>query len=174
MRLAATMELAKKQRITGAAVLIAAGLLLYPLLFDDAVFRDDEAAQIPPPLPVPEVPAYVAEIDRPLPALPEEPVDDEELAAKDNAVPELGADHIPVSWTLQLAAFVQKENAVALRDRLRKDGYRAYLRTVTLSDGKSVVRVYVGPELVRNKAETLLTELDKGYELEGLVVRYRP
>ncbi len=168
------MELAKKQRITGAAVLVAAGLLLYPLLFDDTVFRDEEAAQIAPPLPVPDVPVYVADIDRPMPELPAEPVDDQELAAKDNAVPELSADLIPVSWTLQLAAFVQKENAVALRDRLRKDGYRAYQRTVTLSDGQSVVRVYVGPELVRNKAETLLAELDKGYELEGLVVRYRP
>lgn len=168
------MGLARKQVITGTAVLIAAGLLLYPLLFDDMILLDDRAAWIEPPLPMPEVPTYVAEIDRPLPALPEEPLDDEVLPAKDGAVPELGAGYIPVSWTLQLAVFVQKEDALVLRDQLRQDGYRAYLRTVALSDGQPLVRVYVGPELVRNKTETLLAELDKRYGLKGLVVRYRP
>lgn len=168
------MELAKKQRVTGAIVLFVAVLLLYPLLFNTSVFREGSPQPIPAPLTAPDAPAYLATLDSSMPALPAEPVDDEELKANDNTSPELDSEQMPVSWTLQLAAFVKRENAFALRDRLRKEAYRAYTRTLTLSEGQSVTRVYVGPDLVREKSETLLAKLKEGYQLEGLVVRYRP
>lgn len=167
------MKRVNKQHIVYALVLISMGLLLYPQLFDGKVFQNNDAPPILAPLPVPQVPIYLSEIEKPLPVLPEEWVDDEKLAAKNSAAPELDDDLIPVSWTLQLAAFFQKENAIILRDQLRRAGYRAYQRTVALSN-ESMVYVYVGPELVRNKAESLLADINKTYQLKGVVVRFRP
>lgn len=165
------MALVKKQQFVVAVLM---GVFLYPLLFDNTVFQGDKAPQIPVPLPVPSVPFSVSQIEKPLPALPEEPVGDEVLAAKDNAVPELDDDFIPMSWTLQLTDFSKQENAESLVGTLRRAGYHAYLRTMVLQDGKPVVRVYVGPVLVRSKAESLLAEMNKVYKLEGWVVRFRP
>ncbi|MCK5893698.1 MAG: SPOR domain-containing protein [Endozoicomonadaceae bacterium] len=174
MRLTVFMKRVRKRHVFFALLLISMVLLLYPQLFDGEVFQGNNSPPILVPFPVHSVPIYVLEIEKPLPALPEDSVDDEELAAKDNAVPELDSDLIPVSWTLRLVAFSQIENAIILRDQLRRAGYRAYQRIVVLSNDESEVHVYVGPELVRNKADSLLTEINKKYQLKGVVVRFRP
>lgn len=76
-------------------------------------------------------------------------------------------------WTIQLGSFSKEENAVQLKDKLVKDNYRAYTETHQTENG-DVTRVFVGPDLKKNKAEELLTALKDQYQLEGMIVRYEP
>lgn len=74
-------------------------------------------------------------------------------------------------WVVQLGSFSQSENAVALRDRLRKEGFTAFVETVHLK-GKTSTRVYVGPELLRENATKSRDGLEKRLKMKGIVVRY--
>ena len=72
----------------------------------------------------------------------------------------------PCRWP----AFSDVANAQALVARLREAGYSAYHREVR-QDGNTWQRVFVGPEIKRDRAEALRQRLadDKAFALEGLV-----
>lgn len=74
----------------------------------------------------------------------------------------------PYAWTLQLGAFEQRENAHALRDRLRNQGYKAYVQE--FGDDR-LTRVYVGPELQRSKIEALQQKLRKQLKQNDLHIK---
>ena len=74
-------------------------------------------------------------------------------------------------WAVQLASFSQSSNALTLRDSLREQGYAAFVQTVVGEQG-SVTRVYVGPELFREQAETIRKKLTSETSLEAMVVKY--
>jgi cell division septation protein DedD len=71
---------------------------------------------------------------------------------------------------VQLASFSTRENAVALRNQLRDDGYPALLSKVKRLTG-AVTRVAIGPILSRLEADDLQRELSRRYELDAIVVR---
>ncbi|CAM3512831.1 SPOR domain-containing protein [Parendozoicomonas haliclonae] len=177
------MERTRLQRLTGAVVLIAAAVILYPVLFTSEQADESLNLTIPEPPPAPEIPEYVEQINRPL-AIPEEPADFEpppEVAAEstspsgvEKTPPTLDTEGLPISWTLQLAAFSQADNANVLQDKLRKDGYRAYTREGSAADNKSLYRVYVGPDLRKDKLLELRRAIEQSYSLKGMVVRFRP
>lgn len=172
-----------RQRLVGAIVLVALGVIFLPMLFDTpnrgwlgedrplmpeppaALKQLGEAVQSP--LPPPEstaqaqenkpghTPAPVASVPAPSRA-PRAPAPDPELAA----------------WAVQVGSFTSKENAMRLRDTLRKLGFRAYTEALE-EDGKQVTRVRVGPELDEERARKRLAELKAKAKLEGIVVRHR-
>lgn len=76
------------------------------------------------------------------------------------------------AWTIQLASFSEKNNAVALRDKIRKEGKRAYIERHRMS-GEFVYRVFVGPDIRRQDAQNTATELKRLFNLEGIIVRYQ-
>ena len=77
----------------------------------------------------------------------------------------------PTAWAIQLGSFSSAKNAMALRDRLRKKGYVAFIESAKVN-GKEITRVFVGPYLARKRAEELVKKLQAETELKGMVVQY--
>ena len=187
-----------KKRLLGAAVLLVLLIILAPALFRGGnnhplvvgEFSQDTQLQSPP------VPDYVDHLDVapevvtvvpsseesvPLPEdsapLPEEsvPVVAKDDAAK-RAVPGAGVDdkgHLK-AWTLQLGTFANKNNARKLEQKLKSEGYDAYQKKSVNSRGKSLYRVYIGPEVSSDELQKLRLVIQKAMGLEGVVVRFVP
>jgi DedD protein len=83
--------------------------------------------------------------------------------------PALDQQGVPVGWTLQLASFKDRANAVSLQRKLLKQGYKAYIR-----DKGELSKVFVGPDLQKSIVETLKRELKRKFKLDGLILRFRP
>jgi DedD protein len=75
---------------------------------------------------------------------------------------------------IQLGSFSQADNARALRDRLRKQGYAAFDERLTGLDGKSTTRVRIGPELDRAALERQLAKLRKDPEFSAAIILRHP
>jgi DedD protein len=74
-------------------------------------------------------------------------------------------------WAIQLGSFSSEANAKALRDRLRKLGFQAFVERIDIR-AASVFRVRVGPETERQTAEALRAQIEKKVSLSGILVRY--
>jgi len=183
-----------KQRMVGAAVLVALVVVFLPMLFD----REDEQRRVrvdaPPMPPAPQMtvatpePVLVPEpqaepaaagADELSPRPPVEPVAAAQPAAQETVVPvtpvepqapsRLDADGVPVSWTVQLASLSNRARAEELQRKLRSQGFDTYVRTV---DGMH--RVFVGPLLERADAERVREQIARQHKLSPIVVRFQP
>lgn len=187
----AELDKSLKQRMVGALVLVALAVIFLPMLFS----RPDEQRQIvvdAPAMPampaMPEHPVVPAEVPEPepIPEPPQLPQTQEEPAVAESAtapaaVPppapsepakpasHLDANSLPVSWSVQLASLSSRERAVELQQRLRSQGYNAYVRSV---DGMN--RVFVGPVIERAEANRLRDQLNRQQKLNGFIVRFQP
>lgn len=74
-------------------------------------------------------------------------------------------------WVVQVGSFSARENARALRDKLRKQGYASFVESIKGASGR-VYRVRVGPELNKAAADKLRQRLVKEAGLKGLVQVY--
>jgi DedD protein len=70
---------------------------------------------------------------------------------------------------VQVGSFSQSANALALRDKLRKNGFTAFVEKYQ-ERGTSSYRVRVGPELKRETAEKQLAQLKTKFQLKGIVM----
>lgn len=187
-----------KQRIVGAAVLLALLVVFLPMLFQ----REDEQRPVQvdaPPMPVmPAVaPAPAEPVTVPEPQAAERPVEPVPPAPAAASVPpspaitaaspspaapaaiasepvpvapsRLDTDGLPVSWTVQLASLSSRARAEELQNKLRKQGFTAYIRMV---EGMS--RVFVGPLIERGEAEWISAQIARQYKLSPIVVRFQP
>ncbi|MCY0966600.1 SPOR domain-containing protein [Parathalassolituus penaei] len=81
------------------------------------------------------------------------------------------ASGLPYAWVIQIGAFSQQANGDAVRDRLRRDGFKAY--STTESDG--LTRVYAGPEVSEAEAERVRVRLQLALDRSDLrLKRYVP
>lgn len=76
------------------------------------------------------------------------------------------------AWAVQVGSFSQRKNADALRLRLRKMGYPAFV-TSSETDGRTIVRVRIGPELARAEADRIKSEIERQLKLQAMVVPHR-
>ena len=108
------------------------------------------------------------------PSAQERPSADEAPPAEEQPQP-AAQDAPQPGFTVQVASFSDAANAQALVARLRDAGYSAYHREVR-QDGNTWQRVFVGPEIKRERAEALRQRLadDKAFALEGLVRTFVP
>jgi DedD protein len=182
-----------KQRLVGAFVLLALGVLFIPVVFDrDGRLSVDRTSQIPPapkvtplvkipdpvrpegiePAKVPEQMYKLVESEAVKPSPSDAPA--KAAAQPVKSVNEgLTSKGIPKAWTVQLVSYKTVNKASALRDKLIKDGYKAYTRTLKTSKG-TVTRVYVGPKVEKAKAFAVKRQLDKSLKVESLVLRFEP
>lgn len=115
---------------------------------------------VPPPAaaPAPAAPSTAT----PPPVTPAKPVP--------SAQPETAPK--PLSgWVVQLASLASKDNAMALRERLRGHGYTAFVEEIKTPQGV-LYRVRVGPELERANADNLRNRLEQQVQIKGIVTRY--
>jgi DedD protein len=193
------MERHLKERLVGAAILVAIAVIFIPMLLDESPRREDRitGSNIPArpdrefsssiipleppavePAPATKQPAEPA--TEPAPEHPAEPAvpppeptppgsEPVQTAAAD---PGKSAGAVGLSaWVVQLGSFASEDNAKSLSDKLRKAGYPAFVEPLT-QDNKTVYRVRVGPELLKAEAEKLRTQIAQKLALEGIVVRY--
>jgi DedD protein len=195
------VEITVKQRLAGAIVLIALGVIFIPMLLDGAGMMEKDRLEMRlPPKPRYDFPRHI-EVE-PLP----EPVKEEVVSTKEEKIseepkpvkkpePEKPKPEKPrasakpskslstststkttskspalTTYVIQVGSFGERKNALALRDKLRKAGFTAYVET-TKASGKEMTRVKVGPVLKRKEAESLLQRLSKEMKLKGQVVK---
>lgn len=162
-----------QQRLIGAILLVTLGVIFIPVLLDGSGFksRNSRSIEMPPepkfpPLSEiklePVVPTHTRQKSAPSaekkPA-PGEPQTKTELKQPSNA------------FALQVSTVTVKDNAYALRDKLRKAGYSAYVETRT-SNGKTSYRVRIGPELDKSKMEKMKATIKKEQGLDGFLVNH--
>lgn len=186
------MTEAMKHRLVGAAVLVALGVIAWPVLFDTTPVREiSQRSQIPsepalerfsveepqPPQlpPAPDSPAQRAaqaiqtEPEREKEAVTLAPGDDKPVAS---AVKD-PASGLPVQWAVQLGVFSRMENAQDVKRRAEAAGFHAILQSVPTDKGTQH-RVYVNPKLDRAEAQALAVQVEKKIAVKGYVTRYYP
>ncbi len=172
-----------KQRVVGATVLVALGVIFIPMLLTGeppagitksnippkpGIRSPEPATPAPPRRPVPVRSATpVAPEPLPTPAPEAKPAPPETVAAP-AAAPRDGME----SWVIQLGSFGAEQNAIAVRDKLRAGKFPAFVESAE-DQGERVYRVRVGPELDRSRAEAKLKEIKRKLALDGIVMRYR-
>ncbi|WP_028239349.1 type II secretion system secretin GspD [Stutzerimonas azotifigens] len=77
------------------------------------------------------------------------------------------ASSLASGWGIQLASLDSLDSATGLQQRLRTQGYNAY---VFSTEGRH--RVFVGPVAERAEASRLRQQLQQQYQLDGFVVRF--
>ncbi len=77
----------------------------------------------------------------------------------------------PSAWVLQVGHFGSRKNADALQQRLRRNGFRAFVDE-KVKGGTRTYRVFVGPELVKRNTDILKRELKEDLNLNGIVIPY--
>lgn len=120
------------------------------------------AVPAPAPQPAPVQPAAPAAAAQPPAVTPARPAP---AAQSDSASKPLSG------WVVQLASLASKDNALALRERLRGLGYTAFVEEVKAAQG-TLYRVRVGPELERANADNLRSRLEQQVQIKGIVTRY--
>ena len=165
-----------KQRLIGAVVLLALGVIFLPVLFDrDRIEPIDQETLIP------EAPEVVT-VDIPAPAEPEvkDPaphpktmyVPDESQVASPEPEPAFAPTGEAKAWVLQVASFRFDKHAKALHDQLAEQGYDAYMRKTPMKTG-SITRVYVGPKFKKEPLLEAKAMIDKKFEVEAMLLEYK-
>ncbi len=197
------MESKHKTRLIGILVLAAVAVVLYQLMTSSGGGDEALSLNVPEPPSASDIPAYIDLVNVPL-EVPVEPgpetiepvlVSVEEallletepafdLTEESEAVatasetmgeaPSLDQNDLPVSWTLQLAALSRFEGAQTLLNKLQNNGFQAYVREGSDSNGKPLYRVYVGPDLQKEDLLAVRSIIERDYQLKGVVKRFHP
>ena len=157
-----------KQRLVGAVVITALAAIFVPMLFDDPIEDNDQSIS---ELTIPPSPEKSFEKAEPIVQksaeqvleIPEPEVIKEKIMADSVKVQEVSSDQqIPDlgRWVIQAGSFGQKENALELRDKLRKQGFSTYLDSIKSGEDQVMYRVRVGPELDKKRAEDTRKKLE--------------
>ncbi len=218
------MEFPLKQRLIGAAVIIALAVVIIPMLLNGSGHKGVE--QIPPPpqpdatahsgavreepVPLPPADSSGRVVDAapdagsapsaapspdstvqappavaPEPSAPAAAAEPSEPAAAPQPAPSAPAPEVakaapakpaastePEAWVVQVGSFSEESKATALRDRLRKDKFNAFVERYTGADHRTMFRVRVGPELERARADALQKRLAEEEKLKGFVTHH--
>lgn len=177
-----------KARILGAVVTVLAMALILPNILETKKLYDPLRSEIPQK---PAVPDWVGdaqstrvrieldalasgEFEKKITA-PEPRIVNKDDPKRLHDAGELGSlsqSGSAVSWTLQVGAFKAGGNAIKFRDKLRNNGFKAY---ILKSGSGDLDRVYVGPMIQRTKAEQAKAELIEKMSIEGIrLQQYKP
>jgi DedD protein len=94
-----------------------------------------------------------------------------ELAAADASQSAPGPSSLS-GWAVQVGVFTRKQGADELATRLRAGGYAAFVEPVKLAGGQTSHRVRIGPEVKRENAQRIQTEVKSKFKLDALVVAH--
>ncbi len=195
------MDVLLKQRLVGAIVLVALGVIFVPMILEspsqtlvpemealpepenqvisaplesfpapDAIPAEPDTAIIltdPQPTAVSEAPAEPAQ-----PVAEPEPEPEPEPVVAEPEPETRPAKSEPLgSWVVQMGSFSSEQNALRLRDKLRKNGFATQVEKARI-EGKSRFRVRVGPFLERVDAEQSRKQIQDKLTLKGRVLSY--
>ena len=75
------------------------------------------------------------------------------------------------AWAVQLGSFENRKNALVLKDKLIKKGFRAFVEKI-IKANKTSYRVRVGPEVRRDNALKLQKQIEQKMNIKGLVMTH--
>jgi len=197
------MNQALKQRLVGAVVLLALGIIFLP-----GILRENQQAPVNRQTLVPQSPDYQhLEFENPerpeniepapdpetmfLPPSEQAPQDaleavdiqpePDQAASEEPQEPEVKSEpeaeaqeaRPQGAWVVQVASFRSGERASELRDKLQDQGYRAYIRSADADLGP-VNRVFIGPKIDKKAAQEIKRAVDEAFQLNTLVLRFEP
>lgn len=195
------MEQKLKERLVGAAVLVAIAVIFIPIILNDSQETESISGSNIPEKPETNFNSRIIPViendekallntiesrnvgseenqnknDQDIVA--EKVVSDNDKIADDiSAKKEAIEDEVKVdvglsAWIVQLGSFTDEDNAQSLNEKLRKAGYPAFVEPLK-KNGKISYRVRVGPEIKRSEADLLLKNLKDKMNLDGIVVTY--
>lgn len=183
-----------QNRIVGSIILIALAVIILPELLDGKQVKEQqELAAIPMQpdaevvektvlLPSEELAGTPIDVDslEPLPENEELTADEAPSVNVDATEEVTAAPAQPVTsslsepgYVIQLGAFSNAESVASLIKQLRAQGFAAYSESAQVN-GKTLIRLFVGPALSESELEAQLPELQKLTGLSGRVVSYEP
>lgn len=164
------MESPLLQRIVGAAVLVALGVIFIPALLDGSGYRSRQVQDIR----IKEKPAFPPLSHKQVKPLPVPFKKTEKSSDKTSSSGTRGHGRSvkPIhAFALQVGTFHNNENAEKLRDKLRKAGYASFVVPVVEKDRKTY-RVRIGPELEKFRLLQINKKIKKKFKLDGYVVNH--
>ena len=193
------MEVTLKQRLIGAVVLIALAVIFVPMILDGSGWKKSAVSNIkaqPEPkftfeseLPDPKQLDELPVLERGNGSDVKQTMADKQSESESQSVvertptptPEVAkatTNHIKTdptlgAWVVQVAAFGEKNKALALQGKLLAGNYLAFTEKST-TENKVLYRVKVGPELKRENAEKLRDKIKKEYGLTSSFVTNQP
>ena len=167
-----------KQRIIGALVLGALGLIILPIIFDFAdPLKIDRTRKLPA---APEIsPVDVARAQRPDSSAKLAETDSLFNTAKSQPADASGEAYgldendLPRAWVLQAGSFGEVDKAESLMQQLRDSGFKAFVKSAEI-DNKTFYRVYVGPKTDKRRAMAEKAKIDSQFSTDTIVLRYEP
>jgi len=75
------------------------------------------------------------------------------------------------AWIIQLGAFQNAQNINVLLKKLHKAGFQAHTVPTEVIDGE-LTRVFVGPDVSKNKLEKQLPQLKRLTKLQGKLISF--
>lgn len=171
-----------KRKLVGAAVLVTVAIVVLPQITTRAQNAAYLAKSVPMEVNVPDMnmplPKSLSIASRDLKqpdvnidkvVMTDIEVDGDPLILKNMDVPVVDSSGQSRVWHIQVASFAEPKNALALRNRLRQAGYKAFDKPS--SDGE-YVRVFVGPSTQKSDLEQKLIEINKSFKIKGQLVPY--
>jgi DedD protein len=166
------MDRSLKERLVGAAVLVALGVWLIPWVLDGSNEPvETVASSLTLPIPSSDEPSRSQTItldnDRAPPAAPPAPISDTTPDTKPDTggeapaeapVPSVAAADAGAGWYVQAGSFEDVANARRQADRVSSFGFDAQVFT-TSAGGRTMQRVRVGPQSSRERAEAVASAL---------------
>ncbi len=89
------------------------------------------------------------------------------------AEPQLAESGLPEAWVVQAASYRYASGAEAMAGRLKEAGFKAFVRSAEV-DGARMHRVFVGPLVLKKRAEEQKARIDASLEVDSLVLPYEP
>ena len=166
-----------KQRIVGAIVLGAIGVILLPLLLDFTDPKKIDRNSLIPPVPAVDI-VEITSAKRPSEVKDSSEIDKvfdvsrlQPIKEKDTEYHGLDNSGFPQRWYLQVGSYEDQSAAKRLKKALLAKKYRTFLKTVKIQ--KSVFhRVYIGPKIDRQSAIADKVEIDKLLATDSIVLKY--
>jgi len=161
-----------QQRLLGAILLVALGVIFIPVLLDGSGFKSRQGRSINMPAEPDFPPLSEIKLERSAPIHSEDKPASPTPSTTEAPTGIASALDQPVkAFALQVSTVTIKDNAYSLRDKLRKDGYSAYVETRT-RNGKTSYRVRIGPELDIARLKEMKKTLSKEQGLDGFIVNH--
>ena len=169
-----------RYRITGSLFLLSVAVIFLPMLFDGDGVPGVEIK----PIEMEYVPPSVQRFDESAPASDfaervaelREQVDEQGFHRATGTrigEPVLGTPNDATeAWAVQLASLADQNNAVQFRDRLRADGFEAFVTSYKPPGGAVLNRVAIGPVLDVERAERLRRQLSEKYQVEARIMAF--
>ena len=168
-----------QQRIIGALVLGALGLIILPIIFDFAdPLKIDRTSKLPA---APEIKSIdVAKAQRPDNSAKLGETDTlfdvvKSQPANDTSETFYGLDENDLlrHWVLQAGSFEEQDKAVNLMQQLRDSGFKAFVKAAVI-DNKTFFRVFVGAKADKRRAMAEKAKIDSNFSTDSIVLQYVP